>query len=88
MSLRSIFLDILRRDPPPPPPPLGPDMVSRREYEKMQTLYAWEVRAGREEKMRADCYEAELLRKGETKKTLAARVELHKRSLKAKVRAS
>ena len=86
MGLRETFLDIFYRTEPPPPPPLGPDMVGRREYERLQDLYAWAIRDKREEKMRADCYEAELIMRGATKKSLASRVELYKAALKADVR--
>ena len=90
MRIIEMLWDAIKGDPPPTlPPALGPDMVSRREYEKVQNLYLDAVRDRREEKMRADCLAALLVQTGkETARTLTARVELYKKTLKARVRAS
>lgn len=87
MGLLQRFLEILRISEPEALPDYAADYVSRKEFSKMQDLYAWAIREKREEKMRADCFEALLIQSGrETKKTLTARVELYKKTLLAQVR--
>lgn len=82
MDLLQRFLEILRLDEPKALDHLdSPDTVSWEEFREV-------VREKRALQMGRDAYRDELLRGGETMTALLARVDMYKRGLKARVRAS
>jgi hypothetical protein len=86
MTLLELFKRIFKIDTGLDVPRVPDDLAA--DIEKLQMLCADAVRERREMMVQRDVFRDLLKQHGETDRTLAARVAMHKRTLLAKVRAS